>query len=94
MSWTWVDNLLSNQKEKKQYFWDARCPYMLCPSNTPYRGCHAARLKYVQKVSPMVHQYKCKDCGCLTNFSLEAVEDIKGGNPVLFGGRPDYKFHV
>ena len=25
----------------------------------------------MQKIAPTVYQYKCKDCGCLTNACLE-----------------------
>ena len=29
-------------------------------------------MKFIQKIAPTVYQYKCKDCGCLTNACLEA----------------------
>lgn len=57
-----------------------RCPYMLCPSNTdhdgkPSPGYRKARMKFVQKVQPRVYMYKCKDCGCLLNKSVETAPD-------------------
>ena len=97
MSWQWVSDLLTPDNKKKAY-WEARCPYMLCPSNQPERGSKKPRLKFVQKVSPLVYQYRCKDCGCLTNFDMscpvEGNPDLKNINPALKGGRPDYQFHV
>lgn len=74
MPWDWVDNLLTPDHKKKMY-WEARCPYMLCPSNQPERGAHKPRLKFVQKISPMVIQYRCKDCGNLMNISVEMPDD-------------------
>lgn len=97
MAWTWVDNLFSTDNKKTDFSWDARCPYEVCPSNQPFRGAHKSRLKYVQKVSPRVLQYRCKDCGCLTNFSIEIPDENYGHdksrmNPALSGGKADYKF--
>lgn len=95
MSWQWVNNLLDTNKKKN--YWEARCPYHLCPSNQPFRNAHKPRLKFMQKVSPLIHQYKCNDCGCLTNFDLEQHdnnEDIKKMNPALWGRKADYKFYV
>ena len=88
--WQWVENL--TDQNKKAMYWNARCPYHGCPSNQPFNGAHKARLKFIQKIAPMVQQYKCKDCGCLTNYSLEQPDgnELKGLNPALHGGKPDY----
>lgn len=97
MPWNWVSDLITADHKKKHY-WDARCPYMICPSNQPYRGAHKSRLKYVQNVAPLVPQYKCRDCGCLVNISIEqpdgGAEDMKRMNPALYGGKANFKFHV
>lgn len=89
---------LGNFKKKKQW-WEFRCPYMLCPSNQPYRGALKARMKAVMKISPTVFQYKCKDCGCLTNLCEEPKELNQGRaeelNPSLLGHnsfKPGYNF--
>jgi hypothetical protein len=90
MGWGWVEDLLAPDNKKKAY-WDARCPYHLCPSNQPFRGAGQPRLKFMQKVSPLVYQYKCKDCSCLMNFSVEQPDDYNEGfnsiNPKLRGQR-------
>ena len=90
MAWQWVNDLLGPNGKKRDFNWDARCPYMLCPSNQPYRAAHKARLKFIQKPNPMVYQYKCKDCGCLTNFSIEMPDDqnesLRRLNPSLQKG--------
>lgn len=57
-----------------------RCPYLLCPSNTdekgkPSPGYLKARMKFVQKTSPRVYMYRCKDCSCLINKSVEIAPD-------------------
>ena len=97
MAWQWVNDLLTVDHKKKMY-WDARCPYMLCPSNQPERGAKKPRLKFIQKVSFLVYQYRCKDCGNIINFSIEMPDDgninYKRMNPGLSGLKPDYKFHV
>lgn len=94
MAWQWVDNLLGHD-DKKKFYWNARCPYMMCPSNRPYRGVGDAKLKFIQNLAPMVVQYKCKDCGCLTNFSLEHPDDenqaMRRLNPAFHGGEANYK---
>ncbi len=43
------------------------CPYKLCPSNTPEDGSKPASMKFIQKISPRVYQYRCRHCGCLLN---------------------------
>lgn len=93
--WNWVSDLLTEDNTKKMY-WDARCPYMLCPSNQPERGTKKPRLKFIQKISFLIYQYRCKDCGCLTNFSIEQPDEHeifnKRKNPALWGHKSDYKF--
>ena len=97
MAWTWINDLLAPEGKKKSFNWDARCPYHLCPSNQPYRRAHKSRLKFMQRISPLVYQYRCRDCGCLCNIGVEVPDDrgiwnLKKLNPVLHGGKPDYKF--
>ena len=73
---------------------DLRCPYLLCPSNQPEPGTHPARMKFAQKLQPSVYQYRCKDCHCLLNVSVEIMEDGRESwkiNPVLVGDRPSYR---
>ena len=88
MAWSWVNDLLAPDNKKKDFNWDARCPYMLCPSNQPYRGVHKPRLKFIQKVQPLVYQYKCKDCGCLVNIGVEVPDEnnvmLTRTNPLLY----------
>ena len=106
MAWQWVSDLLARNTEKKAY-WDARCPYALCPSNESFYSIEQkkyvdvrkkARLKFVQKISPLVYQYRCKDCGCLNNISVAAPDDghhnIKNINPALRSGKASYRFDV
>lgn len=100
MAWNWIADLFSPDNKKK-YYWDVRCPYMLCPSNWPPADSDVEkkkpRLKFVQKISFFVHQYRCKDCGNLINFSVEQADDIKQSrremNPALIG-KADYRFYV
>ena len=93
--WTWVNDLFSQDHKKKTY-WDARCIYMLCPSNWPVQK--KVRLQIVQKLSMFVYQYRCRDCGCLLNLSVEQPEEdtmwARNLNPALHGGQPNWKFHV
>ena len=70
-----------------------RCPYFLCPSNQPFVGALPARMKFNQKKQPSVYQYRCKDCGCLTNVSVETLADGRESwriNPALVSGKPSY----
>jgi hypothetical protein len=70
-----------------------RCPYFLCPSNQPFVGAYTPKMKFIQKLSPGAYQYRCKDCGCLTNVSVEIVEDGRECwriNPALVSGQPSY----
>lgn len=94
MGWMWVNDLLAKSHKKKAHNWDPRCPYHMCPSNQPYRGAGKPRLKFMQKIGMMVYQYKCKDCGCLTNFDIAAPGErgMKGIDPALWGGNPSYRF--
>ena len=96
MPWTLVNDLLAPENKKKTYNWDVRCPFHLCPSNKPFRGAYPARLKFMQKIYCMVHQYKCKDCGNIFNVGLAAPEElgVKGFEPALWGEKPSYKHHV
>lgn len=78
-----------------------RCPYMLCPSNKHLMNpsvedgfMRTARMKFVQKISPRVYQYRCKDCGCLANKSVEIAEngrEIWRIEPSLRSGKSDYQ---
>ena len=78
-------------REKKYWQHDARCPYMLCPSNQPFRGAHRPKLKFIQRIQPLVYQFKCKDCGCLVNIGLETEEGMSvKKNPSLIGFEPSY----
>lgn len=96
MGWTWVNDLLAPEGRKKDGYMQFRCPYHLCPSNQPLGVEHPPRMKFMQRLSPMVYQYKCKDCGCLINKGIE-VPDARGGmqglNPLLWGGKKAIK-HV
>lgn len=105
MGWTWVNDLFAPEHRKKDMSYERRCPYFGgvngegCPSNSPFRGARPARLKFVQKISPMVYQYKCKDCGCLSNHGVEVPwesdDDVRlKSNPALYGGKASFKFHV
>lgn len=72
---------------------ELRCPYFLCPSNQPFPGAYSAKMKFVQKIQPSVYQYRCKDCGCLTNVSVEIAENGQEKwriNPALMSGKPSY----
>lgn len=98
MSWTWVQDLLAPDNKKKAYY-DAHCPYKLtCPSHQPHEHAHKPKLKFIQKLSFFVYQYKCKYCGCSVNISVSQPYDgnrlLKDTNPVLFGGKPNFKFYV
>lgn len=87
----WVSSAFGDKN--KGYQRELRCPYFLCLSNTPSPGSHPARMKFVQKLQPSVYQYRCKDCGCLLNVSVETMSDGRESwviNPVLYGGKPTY----
>lgn len=73
-----------------------RCPFFLCESNTPHPGAHPARMKFIQKIQPTVYQYRCKDCGCLTNVSVEIDMDGRESwriNPALVSGKPSFNLN-
>ena len=98
MAWNWVSDLLTPDYKKK-FYWDAHCPYKVtCPSHQPVEHSKKPKLKFVQKVSPMVHEYRCGHCGCLVMFSImcpdDENQDLMRLNPALRGGKADYKFHV
>lgn len=48
-------------------------------------------MKFIQRIAPTVNQFKCKDCGCLTNLSIEVEEEYQNMagsiNKTLLGGR-------
>lgn len=92
MGWQWVNNLFEAGQGHSRAYWEAQCPYQMCPSNQPYRRAHKSRLKFVMKVSPTVSQYKCQDCGCLMNDGVFEFtpEELKRENPAMFGGVADY----
>ena len=104
MGWTWVNDIMEHGERKKAHNWDIRCPVWGnpnplkgCPSNYPYRGANKPRMKFIQRMSLFLYQYKCKDCGVVTNFSIEnsnEENDVKVINSALCGGKADYKFHV
>lgn len=86
----------------KGYHSTHRCPYFLCPSNEhlrhPDREFHLRisppRMKFVEKIQPSVYQYRCLDCGCPNNKSLETLSDGRQCwviNPALIGGRPTHE---
>lgn len=73
------------------------CPYGQCPSNLPFDGAHKPKMKFIQKISPRVYQYRCKYCGCLLNkgFDGPAVPEAMWGfnlNPKLISNKPSYDF--
>ena|SRR3990167_7796277 len=106
MGWTWVNDLMTPMGKKKDFNWSARCPYAECPGNKKPSGVNREewdenlpkpKLKFVQVISPLVHQYRCGYCGCLTNFSVEIPDDrgvhaLKSIEPALWGRKPSYKF--
>ena len=57
--------------KKKMWSENLRCPYHGCPSNTPFTGARRARMKFMQRITPMVYQYKCKWCGCLVTYGAD-----------------------
>ena len=98
MAWTW-DSYLLTPNHKPKFYWDAHCPYKVtCPSHQPEPHAKKSKLKFVQKVSPLVYEYRCGHCGCLVMFSMltsdEGNQDLKRLNPALWGGKADYKSHV
>ena len=94
MPWTWVNDLLAPSHKKKAHNWDVRCPYARCPSNEPHKK--APRLKFVQKISPLIYQYRCRDCGCPTNYDISVPTEAgwAAHNPALHSGKPNFGFHV
>lgn len=83
------------QSKTKGYQRELRCCYHLCPSNTPVAGAYPPKMKFVQKVAPTVYQYRCKDCGCLMNNSVEITEqgqEVHKINPAFIGGKPSFRF--
>ena len=90
--------LLLETMFREQKYWqdEARCPFMLCPTNQPFRGAKRPRMKFIQKIAPTIYQYRCKDCGCAVNFGLEVINPQYGEkgmadkNPALVGFEPSY----
>ena len=76
--------------KRKKWNYRFNCPYHLCPSNQPFRNAHKPKMKYIQNVSPSTTQYKCLDCGCLTNVCIEDMDnnkDLVDKTPSLIFGR-------
>ena len=98
------DTIVSSIIGDKNRGWQntLRCTYFLCPSNEyrmrellpNYDGTmKPARMKFVQKIQPSVYMYKCKDCGCLSNVSVEIDKNGRESwriNPSLISGRPSF----
>ena len=92
--WDAIANAILGDKSKG---WqrELRCPFFLCPSNQPFPGAYPPRMKFVQKLGPGAHQYRCRGCSCLTNVSIEKSEDGRETwkvNPALIGQKPSYMF--
>jgi hypothetical protein len=95
----WVSSTFGDKNKGWQK--EFRCPYFLCQSNTddnriPAAGFRPARMKFVQKLQPSVYQYRCKDCGCLTNVSVETLDDGRESwkiNPALVSGDPSFNLN-
>ena len=86
-----VESILGDHNKGWQK--EMRCPYMLCPSNQPEVGAKVPRMKFLQKIQPRVYQYRCQDCGCLTNVSVEVDNQGQESwriNPSLIGGQPGF----
>jgi len=56
-------------------------------------------MKFMQKISPTVYQFRCKYCGCPINICLESVEaeeymqrQAAVKNPALIDGKPSFTF--
>ena len=89
--WTWVNDLLGSVDKKKAHNWDLRCPYFWCPSNELKDGVireKPPRLKFIEKVSPMIYKYRCRDCGQHTMFDVSVPNEQGFGayDPRLWGG--------
>lgn len=88
----WVSGVFGDKN--KGYQREFRCPYFLCPSNQPEPGSYSPKMKFIQKIQPSVYEYRCKDCGCLCNVSVEV---LMGGreswriNPSLIGRQPTHE---
>lgn len=72
MSWRRVltDGIMGDKKKVMAYD-QIRCPFGDCPSHIPHKNARKAKVKFVQRVSPNVYEYKCKWCGC--NFAYGAI---------------------
>ena len=95
VAWTWVSDLLTPDNKPK-FYWNAHCPYKVtCPSHQPEPHSKKPKLKFVQKVSPMVYEYRCGHCGCLVMFGMLQPNldnrDLLHMNPALRGGKADYR---
>lgn len=71
------------------------CPFMLCPSNQPVDGAKKPRMKFNQKISPRVYQYRCLHCGCLLNKGVDGPavpSDMQAWNvnPKLVSNNPSF----
>lgn len=83
--------------DKGKHFTPFCCPHFLCPSNQPFDMCRPTKMKFIQRISPRVYQYRCKHCGCLVNQGLDGPAvpsdmfswDI---NPSLVGNKPNFDF--
>lgn len=76
---------------------DFICPYMLCPSNQPVQETKKPKMKFVQKISPRVYQFRCLHCGCLLNKGMDSdavPSDMTSWNvnPSLVGNKPSFDF--
>lgn len=90
MNWPLINDLFAPIGKKKSFIGRAECPYGDCPSQAKPRYVNREewegnkpkpKLRFVQVISPLVHQYRCGYCSCIHNRSIE-VPDDRGG---LFG---------
>lgn len=104
MGWNWVNDLLAPEGKKKNFNWDARCPYGLCPGNIPLNRSEVImlgdepvllkpKMKFIYKIAPLIYHYQCGYCGCGVNIGVEVPLDdrgVKSVEPGMWGGTPSY----
>jgi len=76
MGWKRVmTNGILGDKKKLRTYDSIHCPYgTTCPSHTPFKNAHPPKVKFIERISPYVYQYRCKYCGCKFSYDVTDPE--------------------
>ncbi len=69
MGWKKFVQTTFGDKKKLRAYESIRCPYgTTCPSHIPFKNARRSKIKFIERISPYVHSYRCLHCGCKFNY--------------------------